>query len=76
MVSDQPWSLAPGQSLEVSSSWPLDLAGRWYGRIEVTRDGAASPVGDEEAFGFWVRLPEDHVLHRWGQRDVTLDRAF
>ena len=43
MVSDAPLTLAAGQSLEVSSSWPLDLAGRWHGWIEVTKDGEAQP---------------------------------
>ena len=72
LVSDQPLSLAPGQSLEVSTSWPLDLAGRWQGWIEVTRDGTPSLVGDGQAFSFEVRLPEDHMLHRWEQRDAML----
>ncbi len=76
MVSDQALTLGPGQSLEVSSSWPLDLAGRWHGWIEVTQGGEASLVGDEQAFGFWVRLPEDQVLHRWERRDATLSRAL
>jgi hypothetical protein len=76
MASDQPLSLAPGQSLEVSSSWPLDLAGRWHGWIEVTQGGKASLVGDEQAFGFWVRLPKDLELNRWERRDSTLDQAL
>ena len=59
LVSDKPLTLAAGQSIEVSSSWPLDLAGRWHGWIEVTRDGKASLVGDEQAFGFWVKLPKE-----------------
>ena len=62
LVSDEPLTLAAGQSIEVSSSWPLDLAGRWHGWIEVTREGKASLVGDEQAFGFWVRLPKDFEL--------------
>ena len=41
------------------SSWPLDLAGRWHGWIEVTRDGKAGLVGDAQAFGFWVHLPKE-----------------
>ena len=57
LVSDKPLTLAAGQSIEVSSAWPLDLSGRWHGWIEVTRDGKASLVGDEQAFGFWVKLP-------------------
>ncbi|NLE23599.1 MAG: glucosaminidase domain-containing protein [Actinobacteria bacterium] len=76
LVSDQPVTLGPGQSLEVSSSWPLDLAGRWHGWIEVTQGGEASLVGDEQAFGFWVKLPEDQVLHRWERRDATLSRSL
>lgn len=76
MVSDQALTLAPGQSLEVSSSWPLDLAGRWHGWIEVTRDGKASLVGQEQAFGFWVRLPEEQVRQRWEQRDATLTQSL
>ncbi len=76
MVSDQPLALAPGQTLEVSSSWPLDLAGRWHGWIEVTHDGEASRIGDEQALGFWVRLPEEHVLRRWELRDAIFTRGF
>ena len=76
MVSDEPLTLAAGQSLEVSSSWPLDLAGRWRGWIEVTQDGKASLVGDEQAFGFWVRLPKALELSRWERSDSTLAEAF
>lgn len=76
MVSDQALELAPGQSLEVTSSWPLDAAGRWRGWIEVTQAGKASLVGDEQAFGFRVRLPEDQMLHRWERRDATLTEAL
>ena len=66
MVSDEPLTLAAGQSLEVSSDWPLDLAGRWHGWIEVTQGGEQSLVGDEQAFGFWVRLPKDLELQPLG----------
>ena len=76
LVSDEALTLAAGQSIEVSSSWPLDLAGRWRGWIEVTRDGKASLVGDEQAFGFRVRLPRDFELRRWEQRDSTLNQAL
>ena len=76
MISDAPLTLAAGQSIEVSSSWPLDLAGRWHGWIEVAKDGEGSLVGDEQAFGFWVRLPEDQVLHRWERQDATLSQAL
>ena len=76
MVSDQALTLAAGQSLEVSSSWPLDLAGRWHGWIEVTNAGQASLVGDQQAFGFWVRLPKDQVLHRRERQDATLRQGL
>jgi hypothetical protein len=76
LVTDQPITLAAGQSVEVSTSWPLDLAGRWHGWIEVTQDGKASLVGDEQAFGFWVRLPKDVELNRWERRDSTLIQAL
>jgi hypothetical protein len=75
-VSDEPLTLAAGQSIEVSSSWPLDLAGRWHGWIEVTRGGVVSLVGDEQAFGFWVHLPRDLELRRWEQRDSTINQAL
>ena len=42
LVSAAPLTLAPGQSTEVTASWPLDLAGRWHGWIEVSHDGEAS----------------------------------
>jgi hypothetical protein len=60
----------------VSSSWPLDAAGRWRGWIEVTQGGKASLAGDEQAFGFWVRLPRDQVLQRWRQRTEALTSPF
>jgi hypothetical protein len=76
LVSDEPLTLAAGQSVEVSSSWPLDLAGRWHGWIEVTQGGKASLVGDEQAFAFWVRLPKALELNRWERRDTTLTQAL
>ena len=76
LVSNAPLTLAAGQSTEVSASWPLDLAGRWQGWIEVTRDGKASLVGEDQAFVFWVTLPKEHELRRWELRDSTLDQAF
>jgi hypothetical protein len=76
LVSDEKLSLAAGQSIEVSSDWPLDLAGRWHGWIEVTQGGKQSLVGDEQAFGFWVRLPMDLELNRWERRDSTLTQAL
>ena len=60
----------------MSTSWPLDLAGRWHGWIEVTRGGKAGLVGDEQAFGFWVHLPRDLSCDRWEQRDSTLNQAL
>ena len=76
MVSDQPLTLAAGQSVEVSTHWPLDLAGRWHGWIEVTSGGKCSLVGDEQAFGFWVRLPRHLQLDRWQRHETTLSRAL
>ena len=76
LVSSEPLTLAAGQSVEVSSDWPLDLAGRWHGWIEVTQGGEPSLVGDEQAFGFWVRLPKDLELSRWERRDSTLTQAL
>ena len=76
LVSDQPLTLAAGRSVEVSTHWPLDLAGRWRGWIEVTRDGTASLVGDRQAFGFWVRLPRHLQLDRWRHHQSTLARAL
>jgi len=72
LVSDQPLTLQPGQELQVSSAWPLDLAGRWQGWIEVTQNGVPSLVGDEQAFAFWVKLPKDLELRRWTLRDSAL----
>jgi hypothetical protein len=76
LVSDAPFTLAPGQSTEVSASWPLDLAGRWQGWIEVTSAGTASLVGEKQAFAFWVTLPRELELRRWELRDSALSQAF
>jgi len=76
MASDQALTLAAGQSVEVSTSWPLDLAGRWHGWIEVTRDGKAGLVGDQQAFGFWVHLPKGLQMDRWQRRESTLSEAL
>lgn len=76
MVSGRPLTLAAGQSVRVSTSWRLDLAGRWRGWIEVESGGKVSLVGGRQAFGFWVRLPRDVELHRWERRDSTLSRAL
>ncbi len=72
LVSDQPLTLQAGQETQVSASWPLDLAGRWQGWIEVTQNGEASLVGDEQAFAFWVKLPKDIEVRRWVLRDAAL----
>jgi hypothetical protein len=76
MVSDEQLTLAAGQSVEVSTSWPLDLAGRWHGWIEVKSDGKESLVGDQQAFGFWVHLPRDVQRDRWERRESTLNQAL
>jgi hypothetical protein len=76
LVSDAPLTLAPGQSTEVSASWPLDLAGSWRGWIEVTQGGIASLVGDDQAFAFWVRLPKHLERSRWELRDSAIDQAL
>jgi hypothetical protein len=76
LVSDALLTVSPGQSVEVSSSWPLDLAGRWQGWIEVTQAGEPIVVGDEQAFGFWVRLPRQFEADRWERRDATLVQAL
>ena len=76
LVSDAPLTLAAGQSTEVSASWPLDLAGRWHGWIEVVQDDKASLVGDQQAFAFWVRLPKRLELRRAELRDSALDQAL
>lgn len=76
MVSDEPLSLAAGQSVQVTTSWPLDLAGHWHGWIEVTQGGTASLIGEPRAFDFRVRLPRDLELRRWELRDSMLDRSL
>jgi len=76
LVSRDPLTLAAGQSIEVSSAWPLDLAGRWRGWIAVSQGGKQSLVGEEQAFGFWVRLPKALELNRWERRDSTLAQAL
>jgi hypothetical protein len=76
MVSGEPLTLGAGQAIEVSSSWPLDLAGRWRGWIEVTQGDKQSLVGEKQAFGFLVRLPKHIQLDRWERRDSTLTQAL
>jgi hypothetical protein len=76
MASDQALTLAAGQSVEVSTSWPLDLSGRWHGWIQVTRDGKATLVGEEQAFGFWVHLPKGLQMDRWQRRESALSEAL
>jgi len=76
LVSSEPLTLQPGQKTEVSASWPLDLAGRWRGWIEVTQDGRASLVGEPRAFGFRVRLPHKLEMRRLVLRDAALTQAL
>ena len=75
LVSDQPFTLAPGQPLEVSASWPLDSVGVWRGWIEVTQDGEPSLVGKKQAFAFRVSLPRDLLVRRWILAEATLSPA-
>lgn len=75
LVSDQPFTLVAGQELQVSAQWPLDLAGRWRGWIEVTQNGAPSLVGAEHVFSFWVKLPRDLEVRRWVLHDTALSQT-
>ena len=72
LVSDQPVTLAPGQPLAVSASWPLDTVGKWHGWIEVVQNGSPSLVGEKQAFAFRVSLPRDLVVRRWIMADTSL----
>ena len=72
LVSDQPVTLAPGQPLAVSASWPLDTVGTWHGWIEVVQNGSPSLVGEKQAFAFRVSLPRDLVVRRWIMADTSL----
>ena len=72
LVSDQAVTLAPGQPLNVSASWPLDAVGRWHGWIEVVQDGEPSLVGEKQAFAFRVVLPRELVVRRWIMADANL----
>ena len=72
LVSDQAVSLAPGQPLAVSASWPLDTVGTWHGWIEVVQNGSPSLVGEKQAFAFRVSLPRDLVVRRWIMADTSL----
>jgi hypothetical protein len=72
MVSDQAFTLAPGRALKVTAEWPLDLAGRWQGWIEVLKGGQPSPIGAQTAFSFRVSLPHNLELRRWILRDEAL----
>jgi len=76
MVSDKPFVLAPGQSLKASAEWPLTLAGRWHGWIEVLQAGQASLAGDREAFSFRVSLPRGLELRRWLLREAALNLSL
>ena len=72
LVSDQAVTLAPGQPLAVSASWPLDTVGKWHGWIEVVQNGEPSLVGEKQAFAFRVSLPRDLVVRRWIMADTSL----
>jgi len=72
LVSDQAVTLAPGQPLAVSASWPLDTVGTWHGWIEVVQNGEPSLVGEKQAFAFRVSLPRDLVVRRWIMADTSL----
>jgi len=72
LVSDQAVTLAPGQPLDVSASWPLDTVGKWHGWIEVVQNGEPSLVGEKQAFAFRVSLPRDLVVRRWIMADTSL----
>ena len=72
LVSDQALTLAPGQPLAVSASWPLDTVGKWHGWIEVVQNGEPSLVGERQAFAFRVTLPQDLVVRRWIMTETRL----
>ncbi|MEI6449904.1 MAG: hypothetical protein WCP98_08130 [Actinomycetes bacterium] len=72
LVSDQALTLAPGQALPVSASWPLDTVGPWHGWIEVVQNGAPSLVGEKQAFAFRVSLPREQIVRRWIMAEVGL----
>jgi hypothetical protein len=75
LVSDQAVTLAPGQPLAVSASWPLDTVGQWHGWIEVTQNGQPSLVGETRAFAFRVSLPRDLVVRRWIRTETSLSSS-
>ena len=75
LVSDQAVTLAAGQPLAVSASWPLDTVGTWHGWIEVVQNGEPSLVGEKQAFAFRVSLPRDLVVRRWIMADTSLSSA-
>jgi hypothetical protein len=75
LVSDQAVTLAPGQPLAVSASWPLDTVGPWHGWIEVTQNGQPSLVGETRAFAFRVSLPRDLVVRRWIRTETSLSSS-
>ena len=72
LVSDQALTLAPGQQLPVSASWPLDTVGLWHGWIEVVQDGAPSLVGEKQAFAFRVSLSRELIVRRWIMAEAGL----
>jgi hypothetical protein len=72
LVSDQAFTLAPGQPLAVTASWQLDTVGPWHGWIEVVQNGEPSLVGEKQAFAFRVSLPRDLLVRRWIMADAIL----
>ncbi len=72
LVSDQAFTLAPGQPLAVTASWPLDTVGPWHGWIEVVRNGEPSLVGEKQAFAFRVSLSREQIVRRWILADASL----
>jgi hypothetical protein len=65
LVSRQPLSIQPGESLAVSASWRLDEPGRWSGWIEVDQGNGSALVGDKNAFAFRVAPAGGRPACRW-----------
>ena len=68
----RPLTLAPGQPLAVTASWPLDTVGRWHGWIEVVQRRRAQPRRREAG----LRLPREsraeQIVRRWILADAGL----